>query len=257
MNNKLDQLARLLILDGAFGTHFSKLPLRRGLRAARQEIGDQVHPGWTDPGDSGIYSSLLHKVARALPKNSLVTPEDVLQNSLAGISQEGEPCQNPFMEAGKRFPHQITTLSTPCAFSQQQLSYWIWRKAQNEHKGSRKIKDWSKETDPVLTNPERNDSFRALLQAFRDDKSALGQHLREGFRSIYPTGTRRRLYLDFMMDTLEETGQLPGPTEIGTKFGIRPQSLGRMNRQIFNGSEGMAIDRDALENFREIYPLTE
>lgn len=222
---ELDQLARLLVIDGAFGRNFSRQNPRLGLRAARQELGDRLHPSWTDPADSGVYELLRAHVAQVLRKDTIIEADEVLTASLAGVTQTGNPTTNPFVEAGKRFASMITKQTTPLTFAKARLVLWLRRKATNEGNGPRHFEDWSEAAlDPTFTQEPNPLNLLDLAEvAFLDRTDPFSQRLWEMMRkSVDSVG-----YMDYTLDVLERTGKLPKKSDVAAHFG-RPQNLFRV-----------------------------
>lgn len=216
MKVALDQLARLLVLEGAFQNSWPK-----GLGAARKELGDQVPAVWTDPRNSGMYNYLLRKVAKELTrKPSLSEADDVLQNALAGLNVDGHLGKNIFRMAGVQAAQRIRNGVTPLTLARSNLCLWIWRKAQNESKGSRK--PCSLEQDSILMNPCRHSDLGELfVEAVLDQRDPVGQHIRNLLLST--TGDYHNC-LVYLLGHLKKTDKLPRLSEISKSLGIHPQT---------------------------------
>lgn len=248
----LDQLARLLVLEGAFQGSWSKLPLKRGLRAARQELGDRILPVWTDPQDSGMYSHLLQKIHQGMKFTSLTEAEDVMQNALAGLDLNGHPGKNPFRNAGECFAGRIQNGSiTPLTLAKANLGFWLWKKAQNEKKGSRGFRDWS--IYPEVANPQRHSDLGELFtEAVLDQEDPVGITVRKMMRNSFPEGSISREHIDCLVDYLEAHSKWPNMLEFARdNFGIRAQGMTRTlkafkERTAYQVAQDASV-QDALE----------
>ena len=99
-----DIMARLQILEGASGkvstgpnagTWWKKG--RRGLKAAAEFYkGTDIDPSWLSEGNTGMISRISHMVHAMYQKlsdseGSFTSPDDILQNSIMGLTKGGTP----------------------------------------------------------------------------------------------------------------------------------------------------------------------
>ncbi len=236
----LDILARLLILEGVGNVDpfsWSHCATPRALRKAQQRLGGTPAAQWFQT-TTRTYSILLNRLQGDLRRSGLrhVTGEDLMQQALAGLTAQGQPCKNKFHAIGVLARENILEgVETPSRLAQGTLGTWLHRMALNQLKK----KDATLSLDGMEHTPhvtyEAIDPLTVLAHCmFGQDKVALSlqQLIRETAHQRFQEDTKGRLHMDTWVDRLQQ-GQLLTP---GTQWAIAAGTMDTSTPRTRNSS---------------------
>jgi len=238
----LDKLMRLQVLEGAAGQigSWSRGSARSGMSKAREwfaDSGHRVNPSWFQESGTEMLSLIEGILKQNLRRYKVysTTPDDLIQNALAGLGANFNPLPSgdKFSGTGNAFKSKIlsggetpTSIAAAAAKVITQQIIDISRSA--EHRRTETVGE-----DPRQGIKEMSEdtALGFLTNLMMDRSDPLGKRVRDKMRGS-AGGGRREQVINHMMDYAEKNGRLPSSLQSEAKtLGMAPQDLSRAWKQ--------------------------
>lgn len=243
LGGKLDQFARLQVLEGAAGVGEGDWTknLNRGLEAAKDALPD-IDDGWFKPSE--LYTLLVNKVRRTLILGKVADedPEGVVSRLLAGIQMSGKKGEPPLYSAGEKARSGIQEgRETPGTVGAGFAGKWFENAAMDLVRARlRHLKKQDEHREKFVGLDDKT-QLSVITELFLDKNSRLGGKIRSKMRDSWKRmDPSQESAANAWLDEIEDTGKVPKQRALAESLGMHEQTVSKGIR------EGKKLARDAV-----------
>lgn len=219
LSTKLDQVARLSMLEGAAGVKPGTWTRkgRQGFAEAQKHFGPDLAKPWWQSGNSGALDAAM-QATRAAFRNAYlpgVDPESFVQDSIVGLSPTtGKDTKPLFWHIGEKFSGKekegLGSGQTIPKHAHRGIAWFsnLRAKAAIRDQGSRKQVSPDMPSGKPRRELEKGEASNALFNALRDDHNPVAAKIRQRLRELLPNNVQGEVFTRYL-DMIEGSSRLP------------------------------------------------